>query len=95
MVRGHILTQPLIPLRVLLGRTFVALVTAASGLKLSPATSSSRSSAGRPVVTAEPKKQSQTGSVVLGVVALAVAAAATVAAGPALARFRRRTGERA
>ena len=74
---------------------FVALVTAASGLKLSPATSSSQSSTGRPVVTAEPKKQSQTGPVVLGVVALVVAAAAAVAGAPALDRFRRRTGERA
>jgi len=75
---------------------FFTLATAASGLKLSAATSSSQSSAAGPVVvTAEPKKQSQTGSVVLGVVTLAVAAAATVPAGPALARFRRRTGERA
>ena len=73
---------------------FVALATAASGLKLSLATSSSQSSAGGPVVTAEPKKQSQTGPVVLGVVAL-VAAAAAVAAAPALVRFRPRTGERA
>jgi len=71
---------------------FLALATAASGLKLSVATSSSQSSAGGPVVTAEPKKQSQTGPVMLGVVALVVAAAA---AAPALVRFRRRTGERA
>jgi hypothetical protein len=74
---------------------FVALATAASRLELSPATSSSQSSAGGPIVTAEPKKQSQTGPVVLGVVALVVAGAATVAAAPALVRFRRRTGERA
>ena len=74
---------------------FVALATAASGLKLSAATSGSQSSAGGPVVTAEPKKQSQTGPVVLGVVALVVAVAAAVAAGLALVRFRRRTGERA
>jgi len=73
---------------------FLALATAASGLKLSVATSSSQSSAGGPVVTAEPRKQSQTGPVVLGVVAL-VAAAAAVAAAPALVPFRRRTGERA
>ena len=68
---------------------FLALATAAL---LSAATSSSQSSAEGPVVTAEPKKQSQTGPVVLGVVALVVAA---VAAAPALVRFRRRTGERA
>jgi hypothetical protein len=74
---------------------FLALATAASGLKLSVATSSSQSSAGGPVVTAEPRKQSQTGPVVLGVVALVVAATAAVAAAPALVRFRRRTGERA
>ena len=74
---------------------FVALATAASGLKLSLGTSSSQSSAEGPVVTAEPKKQSQTGPVVLGVVALVVAAAAAVAAAPAFVRFRRRTGERA
>jgi len=71
---------------------FLALATAASGLKLSAATSSSQSSVGGPVVTAEPKKQSQTGPVVLGVVAPVVAA---VAAPAALVRFRRRTGERA
>ena len=74
---------------------FLALATAASGLKLSAATSSSQSSARGPVVTAEPKKRSQTGPVVLGVVALVVAAAATVASALALVRFRRRTGERA
>ena len=74
---------------------FVALATAASGLKLSLAPSSWQSSAEGPVVTAEPKKQSQTGPVVLGVVALVVAAAAAVAAAPALNQFRRRTGERA
>ena len=70
---------------------FVALATAASGLKLSLGTPSSQSSAEGPVVTAEPKKQSQTGPVVLGVVAPVVAA---VAAPAALVRFRRRTGER-
>ena len=75
---------------------FFTLATAASGLKLSAATSSSQSSAAGPVVvTAEPRKQSQTGPVVLGVVALVVAAAVAVAGAPALDRFRRRTGERA
>ena len=68
---------------------FLALATAAL---LSAATSSSQSSGEGPVVTAEPKKQSQTGPVVLGVVAPVVAA---VAAPAALVRFRRRTGERA
>jgi uncharacterized protein len=63
-------------------------------LKLSPASSGSQSSAGGPVVTAEPKKQSQTVPVVLGVVALVVAVAAAVAAGLALVRSRRETGER-
>ena len=63
-------------------------------LKLSPALSGSQSSAGGPVVTAEPKKQSQTVPVVLGVVALVVAVAAAVAAGLALIRSRRQTGER-
>ena len=63
-------------------------------LKLAPASSSSQSSAGGPVVTAEPKKQSQTVPVVLGVVALVVAVAAAVAAGLALVRSRRQTGER-
>jgi len=71
---------------------FLALATAASGLKLSAATSSSQSSAAGPVVTAEPRNRSQTGPVVLGVVAPVVAA---VAAPAALVRFRRRTGERA
>jgi len=72
---------------------FLALATAAL---LSAATSSSQSSASGPVVvTAEPRKQSQTGPVVLGVVALVVAAAVAVAGAPALDRFRRRTGERA
>jgi len=73
----------------------VALATAASGLKLSLGPPSSQSSAEGPVVTAEPKKRSQTGPVVLGVVALVLAAAAAVAAAPALNQFRRRTGERA
>jgi uncharacterized protein len=71
-------------------------------LKLSPASSGSQSSAGGgsqssaggPVVTAEPKKQSQTVPVVLGVVALVVAVAAAVAAALALVRSRRETGER-
>ena len=74
---------------------FLALATAASGLKLSAATSSSQSSAVGPVVTAEPRNRSQTGPVVFGVVALVVAAAAAVAAAPALDQFRRWTGERA
>ena len=64
-------------------------------LKLSPASTSSQSAPEVSVVTAEPKKQSQTGPVVLGVVALVVAVAAAGAAAPALVRFRRRTGERA
>ena len=64
-------------------------------LKLSPASSSSQASAAGPVVTAEPKKQSQTGPVVLGIVALVVAVGAAVAAGLALVRSRRQTGERA
>ena len=63
-------------------------------LKLAPASSGSQSSAGGPVVTAEPKKQSQTVPVVLGVVALVLAVAAAVAAGLALVRSRRQTGER-
>ena len=63
-------------------------------LKLSPASSGSQSSAEGPVATAEPKKQSQTVPVVLGVVALVVAVAAAVAAGLALIRSRRQTGER-
>jgi uncharacterized protein len=63
-------------------------------LQLAPASSGSQSSTGLPV-TAEPKKQSQTGPVVLGVIALVVAVAAAVAAGLALVRSRRRTGERA
>src|SRR5215831_2709141 len=49
-------------------------------LTLSAASSGSQSSAGGQAVTAEPKKQSQTGPVVLGVVALVVAVAAAVAA---------------
>jgi uncharacterized protein len=65
-------------------------------LKLSAASTGSTSSgAGGSVVTAEPKKQSQTVPVVLGVVALVVAVAAAVAAGLALVRSRRRTEERA
>ena len=60
-----------------------------------PASSSSQASAAGSVVTAEPKKQSQTGPVVLGIVALVVAVAAAVAAGLALVRSRRQTGERA
>jgi hypothetical protein len=65
-------------------------------LELSPASSSSQSiTAAGPVVTAEPKKQSQTGPVVLGIVAHVVAVAAAVAAALALVRSRRRTGERA
>lgn len=63
-------------------------------LKLSPASSGSQSSSGGPVVTAEPKKESQTVPVVLGVVALVVAVAAAVAAALALVRSRRETGER-
>jgi len=74
---------------------FLALATAASGLKLSLAPSSWQSSAEGPVVTAEPRNRSQTGPVVFGVVALVVAAAPAVAGAPALDRFRRRTGERA
>jgi len=64
-------------------------------LELSPASGSARASAAGAVVTAEPKKQSQTGPVVLGIVALAVAVAAAVAAALALVRSRRQTGERA
>lgn len=66
-------------------------------LTLSAASSGSQSAGGQ-AVTAEPKKQSQTGPVVLGVVALVVAVAAAVAAGLALVRSRRQrgqTGERA
>ena len=74
---------------------FLALATAASGLKLSLAPSSWQSSAEGPVVTAEPRNRSQTGPVMFGVVALVVAAAAAVAGAPALDRFRRWTGERA
>jgi periplasmic copper chaperone A len=63
-------------------------------LTLSPASTSAQPAAGGSTVTAEPKKQSQTGPVVLGVVALVVAVAAATVAGLAFVRSRRQTGER-